>query len=92
MSESFNNLLIGGPMSESSNNLLHEQVAKLAYEIWERNGRPTGTAKSDWLLADNSSNSGIQKNRRSGHSLWRRSHSEEVRSQTTRNASDPRSD
>ena len=39
-------------MSESSNNLLHEQVAKLAYEIWERNGRPTGTARSDWLLAE----------------------------------------
>lgn len=30
----------------------HEQVAKLAYELWERNGRPTGTATRDWLLAE----------------------------------------
>ena len=33
-------------------NLLHEQVAKLAYEIWENKGRPTGTAEEDWLEAE----------------------------------------
>ncbi len=30
----------------------HEQVAKLAYELWERNGRPMGTAMRDWLQAE----------------------------------------
>jgi hypothetical protein len=26
-----------------------EQAAKLAYELWERNGRPSGSAERDWL-------------------------------------------
>jgi hypothetical protein len=39
-------------MYESSPNLRHEQVARLAYELWERNGRPTGSAETDWLLAE----------------------------------------
>jgi hypothetical protein len=30
----------------------HKQIAKLAYELWERNGRPTGTAIQDWLRAE----------------------------------------
>ena len=29
-----------------------EQIAKLAYELWERNGRPSGTAMKDWLRAE----------------------------------------
>lgn len=39
-------------MDESPPNLRHQQVAKLAYELWEKNGRPTGSAESDWLLAE----------------------------------------
>ena len=39
-------------MDQSSSNLRHEQVARLAYELWERNGRPTGSAETDWLLAE----------------------------------------
>ena len=38
-------------MSESDS-ILHEQVAKLAYEIWESKGRPAGTAEIDWLEAE----------------------------------------
>jgi hypothetical protein len=40
-------------MNESPSTLRHDQVAKLAYEIWEENGRPSGTAEKDWLLAEN---------------------------------------
>jgi hypothetical protein len=39
-------------MDQSSSNLRHEQVAKLAYELWERRGRPTSSAERDWLLAE----------------------------------------
>lgn len=38
-------------MDESSPDLRHEQIARLAYELWERNGRPAGSAERDWLLA-----------------------------------------
>lgn len=30
----------------------HQQVAKLAYELWEKNGRPAGTAMKDWFQAE----------------------------------------
>lgn len=39
-------------MQTSKSDVRHEQIAKLAYELWERNGRPTGTAMSDWLRAE----------------------------------------
>jgi hypothetical protein len=39
-------------MDESSPDLRHEQIARLAYELWERNGRPAGSAERDWLLAE----------------------------------------
>jgi len=39
-------------MNESASNLRHQQVARLAYELWERNGRPPGSAESDWLMAE----------------------------------------
>ena len=39
-------------MAESFYNPRHEQVAKLAYQIWDQNGRPMGTAEKDWLLAE----------------------------------------
>ena len=29
----------------------HEQQAEMAYYIWQNNGRPDGTADSDWFLA-----------------------------------------
>jgi DUF2934 family protein len=39
-------------MHDSSSNIRHEQVARLAYELWERNGRPAGSAERDWLIAE----------------------------------------
>jgi hypothetical protein len=39
-------------MSEPLSKFRHEQVAILAYEFWERNGRPTDSAERDWLLAE----------------------------------------
>ena len=39
-------------MDEPAANLRHQRVAKLAYELWERNGRPPGSAERDWLLAE----------------------------------------
>ena len=39
-------------MDEPLSSLRHEQVAKLAYQLWERNGRPAGSAERDWLLAE----------------------------------------
>ncbi len=39
-------------MDESWLRHRHEQIAKLAYEIWETNGRPTGSAERDWVLAE----------------------------------------
>jgi len=39
-------------MYESSSNIRHEQVARLAYELWERSGRPAGSAERDWLMAE----------------------------------------
>lgn len=29
-----------------------EDIAVRAYDLWERNGRPEGTADSDWLQAE----------------------------------------
>ena len=31
---------------------LHELTAKLAYEYWERRGRPLGSPEIDWLAAE----------------------------------------
>ena len=39
-------------MRASLSSIQHEQVAKLAYELWERSGRPMDTAMRDWLLAE----------------------------------------
>ncbi len=36
------------PTGFDSGNLPRDQVAERAYEIWVRNGRPTGTADRDW--------------------------------------------
>ena len=30
----------------------HEFVAKLAYELWEKRGRPIGSPEVDWLAAE----------------------------------------
>jgi hypothetical protein len=30
----------------------HEFVAKLAYELWEKRGRPLGSPEVDWLAAE----------------------------------------
>lgn len=30
----------------------HEEIAKLAYELWERRGRPFGSPQVDWDAAE----------------------------------------
>lgn len=30
----------------------HELVAKLAYQLWEKRGRPIGSPEVDWLAAE----------------------------------------
>lgn len=30
----------------------HEMTAKIAYELWERRGRPLGTPEVDWFAAE----------------------------------------
>jgi len=30
----------------------HDQIAKLAYELWERRGRPLGSPEIDWCAAE----------------------------------------
>jgi hypothetical protein len=39
-------------VKESRSNSRHEQIARVAYELWENNGRPVGSAEKDWLLAE----------------------------------------
>ncbi len=31
----------------------HDEIAKLAYEFWERRGRPYGSPEMDWHAAEN---------------------------------------
>ena len=38
--------------SEPSEVLTHEQIAKLAYALWEQRGCPYGSAEFDWLQAE----------------------------------------
>jgi len=30
----------------------HDEIAKLAYELWERRGRPLGSPEIDWYVAE----------------------------------------
>jgi hypothetical protein len=30
----------------------HEEIAKLAYQLWERRGRPVGSPEIDWRAAE----------------------------------------
>ena len=30
----------------------HEEIAKLAYQLWERRGRPLGSPEIDWFAAE----------------------------------------
>jgi Protein of unknown function (DUF2934) len=30
----------------------HEEITKLAYELWERRGRPVGSPDIDWYAAE----------------------------------------
>jgi len=30
----------------------HEEIARLAYELWERRGRPLGSPEMDWYAAE----------------------------------------
>ncbi len=36
----------------SESGLEQEEVAQLAYELWDRRGRPTGSPDEDWLQAE----------------------------------------
>lgn len=38
-------------MSDFSEAELHERIEKLAYEYWERRGRPLGSSEVDWFEA-----------------------------------------
>lgn len=31
----------------------HDEIAKLAYELWQRRGRPLGSPEIDWYAAEN---------------------------------------
>jgi hypothetical protein len=39
-------------MKDSFTGDLHELTEKLAYENWERRGRPLGSPEIDWLAAE----------------------------------------
>jgi hypothetical protein len=39
-------------MDESSSNFRHEQIAKVAYELWEKKGPPSGSVQIDWQMAE----------------------------------------
>ena len=30
----------------------HDEIAKLAYELWQRRGRPLGSPEIDWYAAE----------------------------------------
>ena len=32
--------------------LRHNQIAKLAYQLWEERGRPLGSSEEDWFRAE----------------------------------------
>jgi DUF2934 family protein len=53
--------VIGSPVDSrlASNNeekmkekYTHEEIARLAYELWERGGRPLGSPEIDWYAAE----------------------------------------
>jgi hypothetical protein len=37
----------------------HELVAKIAYELWEKRGRPIGSPEIDWLAAEEAVSSSL---------------------------------
>ena len=41
-----------GPIHPTSRTLIHEEIAVRAYEIWERDGRPTDQDEAIWLAAE----------------------------------------
>ena len=42
-----------GSASVSTRDLpTHDQIAQLAYQLWEERGRPEGSAEEDWLRAE----------------------------------------
>jgi hypothetical protein len=51
--------VIGTPLTHASDKeekmkekYTHEQIARLAYELWERRGRPLGSPEIDWYAAE----------------------------------------
>ena len=32
--------------------LLHDEIAKRAHELWEQTGRPVGSSERDWLVPE----------------------------------------
>lgn len=39
-------------MEEQRSQNHHERTAELAYELWERRGRPIGSPEVDWVAAE----------------------------------------
>ncbi|OLB30224.1 MAG: hypothetical protein AUH13_12165 [Acidobacteria bacterium 13_2_20CM_58_27] len=49
--------MIGSPVdsrlaSKKEEKYTHEGIARLAYELWERRGRPRGSPEIDWYAAE----------------------------------------
>ena len=42
----------GSPTSKIGDIPSREQIAKLAYQLWEQRGRPEGSPDEDWLRAE----------------------------------------
>jgi len=38
----------------------HEEIAELAYQLWEERGRPIGSPEIDWALAEQTLAAGAQ--------------------------------
>jgi hypothetical protein len=40
-------------VGQQTENSLHEEIAVLAYHLWEERGRPIGSPEEDWSRAEN---------------------------------------
>ena len=42
----------GAPKTTNGETSRHDEVAKLAYALWQERGCPSGSAEADWLEAE----------------------------------------
>ena len=40
------------PIAPQPRDIVHESIANLAHELWERAGQPDNSAEADWLAAE----------------------------------------